>query len=57
MPVRRTQRTRGGASAGPAVLSEVLNGHLAGFSKTEWQALMTYLRRMVDNGRAMRQDE
>jgi DNA-binding MarR family transcriptional regulator len=38
----------------PGVLSEVLNSHLAGFSKTEWQALMTYLRRMIDNGEAMR---
>jgi DNA-binding MarR family transcriptional regulator len=38
----------------PGVLSEVLNAHLAGFSKTEWQALMGYLRRMLDNGEAMR---
>jgi DNA-binding MarR family transcriptional regulator len=41
----------------PGVLSEVLNAHLAGFSKTEWQALMTYLRRMLENGDAMRQDQ
>jgi len=41
----------------PGVLSEVLNAHLAGFSKTEWQALMTYLRRMIDNGEALRQAE
>ena len=39
----------------PAVLAEVLNGHLAGFSKTEWQALRTYLQRMLDNGEAMRE--
>jgi DNA-binding MarR family transcriptional regulator len=38
----------------PGVLTEVLNAHLAGFSKTEWQALMTYLRRMLDNGEALR---
>lgn len=38
----------------PAVLAEVLNGHLAGFSKTEWQALRTYLQRMLENGEAMR---
>ncbi len=38
----------------PAVLVEVLNGHLAGFSKTEWQALRTYLLRMLQNGEAMR---
>lgn len=40
----------------PAVLSEVLNGHLAGFSKTEWQALKVYLQRMLANGEAMRAD-
>lgn len=38
----------------PGVLAEVLNGHLAGFSKTEWHALKTYLRRMFENGEAMR---
>ena len=38
----------------PGVLTDVLNAHLAGFSKTEWQALMTYLRRMLENGEAMR---
>ena len=38
----------------PAVLAEVLNAHLAGFSKTEWQALKTYLLRMLENGAAMR---
>lgn len=39
----------------PAVLAEVLNGHLAGFSKTEWQALRTYLQRMLENGETMRE--
>jgi DNA-binding MarR family transcriptional regulator len=38
----------------PAVLCTVLNAHLAGFSKTEWQALKTYLQRMLENGEAMR---
>jgi DNA-binding MarR family transcriptional regulator len=41
----------------PGVLSEVLNAHLAGFSKTEWQALLSYLRRMIDNGEAIRAAE
>lgn len=41
----------------PGVLSEVLNAHLAGFSKSEWQALMTYLRRMIDNGEALRRED
>ena len=39
----------------PAVLSEVLNAHLAGFSKTEWQALKSYLKRMAAAGEAMRE--
>jgi len=37
----------------PGVLTEVLNAHLAGFSKTEWQALMGYLKRMNATGEAM----
>jgi DNA-binding MarR family transcriptional regulator len=41
----------------PAVLSEVMNAHLAGFSKTEWTALKTYLRRMVETGDALREIE
>ncbi len=39
------------ASEVPAVLAEVMNAHLAGFSKTEWQALKGYLRRMLANAR------
>ena len=39
----------------PAVLAEVLNAHLAGFSKTEWQALRNYLQRMVETGDALRE--
>lgn len=38
----------------PAVLADVLNAHLAGFSKTEWQALKTYLQRMVETGEFLR---
>lgn len=38
----------------PAVLAQVLNAHLAGFSKTEWQALQGYLQRIVDTGDALR---
>jgi len=38
----------------PAVLADVLNAHLAGFSKSEWQALRSYLERMLANGEAMR---
>lgn len=38
----------------PAVLAEVMNAHLAGFSKTEWQALKTYLNRMIATGETLR---
>ena len=34
----------------PVVLSEVLNEHLAGFSKTEWSQLKDMLKRMIVNG-------
>ena len=33
----------------PAELSEVLNEHLAGFSKAEWTQLKSFLHRMLDN--------
>jgi DNA-binding MarR family transcriptional regulator len=36
----------------PIVLAQVLNEHLAGFSKTEWSQLKDMLRRMVANGEA-----
>ncbi len=38
----------------PHVLATVMNAHLAGFSKTEWQALKGYLRRMLESGEALR---
>ena len=38
----------------PAVLADVLNAHLAGFSKTEWHALRGYLQRMLANGEGLR---
>jgi hypothetical protein len=36
----------------PIVLAQVLNEHLAGFSKSEWGQLKDMLRRMVANGEA-----
>ncbi len=36
----------------PAELSEILNAHLAGFSKAEWNQLKSFLQRMLDNGEA-----
>jgi DNA-binding MarR family transcriptional regulator len=38
----------------PAVLAHVQNAHLAGFSRSEWQALHGYLQRMLANGEAVR---
>jgi len=34
------------------VLTQVLNEHLAGFSKAEWAHLKDMLKRMVANGEA-----
>ena len=39
----------------PAVLADVMNAHLAGFSKSEWHALKNYLQRMLATGDAMRE--
>ena len=36
----------------PIVLAQVLNEHLAGFSRAEWSQLKDMLRRMVANGEA-----
>lgn len=54
--IELTPEGEAAAAKVPAVLCEVLNAHLAGFSKTEWQALKTYLRRMLDNGEALRDE-
>jgi DNA-binding MarR family transcriptional regulator len=56
--VVRVELTRKGETAMaevPAVLAEVMNAHLAGFSKTEWNALKTYLQRMLETGDALRE--
>src|ERR1700751_5851272 len=49
-----TAAGREGAAVAPAVLAEVLNLHLAGFSKEEWRALLSMLKRMRANGDALR---
>jgi DNA-binding MarR family transcriptional regulator len=41
----------------PAVLAEVLNALLAGFTHDEWSALKTYLQRMIANGEALREQD
>ena len=44
-----TNAGRDAAKAIPTVLSQVQNAYLAGFSVEEWEALKSYLRRMLDN--------
>lgn len=39
----------------PAVLSDVFNAHLAGFSHEEWRMLISMLQRMIANGDALRE--
>lgn len=39
----------------PAALAEVMNAHLAGFSKAEWQTLQGFLQRMAATGEALRE--
>ena len=38
----------------PVALAEVMNVHLTGFSKPEWQALKGFLQRMLDNAEVCR---
>ena len=38
----------------PAVLADVLNAHLSGFSRTEWETMKSYLSRMLANGEILR---
>jgi DNA-binding MarR family transcriptional regulator len=49
-----TEAGREVAAVVPAVLAEVLNLHLAGFSHDEWRALLSMLKRMRANGDALR---
>ena len=39
----------------PVVLCHVMNAHLAGFSKAEFEALRVYLLRMLDNAGSLRE--
>lgn len=50
-----TAEGRSAAQRVPAVLSEVLNAHLEGFSDAEWRQLLQLLQRMQANGEALRQ--
>lgn len=53
--VQLTDEGRQAAAQVPPMLARVLNGHLAGFSTEEWQTLLALLRRMLQNGDALRQ--
>ena len=52
--VELTPEGEAAAERVPPALAAVMNAHLAGFSKTEWQALVSYLRRMLANAESMR---
>jgi len=49
-----TDAGRDVAAVVPAVLAEVLNLHLAGFTEAEWRSLLGMLKRMRANGDALR---
>jgi DNA-binding MarR family transcriptional regulator len=53
--VALTDEGRKAADKVPVALAEVMNAHLAGFSKAEWQQLKGFLRRMLDNGDSCRE--
>ena len=52
--VELTPEGEAAAAFVPQALCEVWNAHLAGFTRDEWQTLKTYLRRMLDNAEALR---
>lgn len=39
----------------PVALASVLNEHLAGFTRTEWQTLKSLLKKMLDNAEALKE--
>ncbi len=55
--IELTDAGRAAAALVPAVLAEVLNSHLAGFSEDEWRQLVGLLQRMVANGAALRESQ
>lgn len=54
--VELTPEGEAAAERVPPALAAVMNEHLAGFSKTEWQALVGYLRRMLANAETLRDE-
>ncbi len=55
--IELTEAGRAAAADVPAVLAEVLNAHLAGFSVAEWLQLVGLLQRLLANGTALRNAE
>jgi DNA-binding MarR family transcriptional regulator len=49
-----TAEGRAAADKVPVALAEVMNSHLAGFTKAEWQTLKGLLQRMLDNAEVCR---
>lgn len=52
--VELTPEGEAAAERVPPALAAVMNAHLAGFSKAEWQSLVGYLRRMLANAETLR---
>jgi DNA-binding MarR family transcriptional regulator len=53
--LRLTEAGRAVAQHVPSVLADVLNGHLQGFSQSEWTLMQQLLQRMLRNGGAVKQ--
>ncbi len=49
-----TPEGKAAADKVPVALAEVMNAHLSGFSKAEWQQLQGFLRRMLRNAERQR---
>ncbi|MEO5733934.1 MAG: MarR family transcriptional regulator, partial [Rubrivivax sp.] len=52
--VELTDEGRGAVAAVPAVLADVMNAHLAGFTAAEHQQLLGLLKRIAANNEALR---
>ncbi len=52
--LRLTAAGRDVAQHVPSVLADVLNGHLQGFSHSEWTLMLQLLQRMLRNGEALK---
>jgi len=50
-----TPEGREAAKVVPAVIADVHNAHLAGFTEAEWETLIDLLQRLVANGDALRE--